>query len=153
MTSRQAPRILSRVDHRDSVGRIDTAERIYLSALSGSGSSHIRISGEPGAGTSEILRHTYDRLFLEQRFVVPFYFALSVNEGSARDAANRLVYEFILQSIAFRRNEPELIAASPDICELENLAPLADAEWVKTLASACSSDSPLNDPNGAFRSA
>jgi len=153
MTPKSPQKILSRVNNGDFASRVETAERIYLSALAGSGSSYIRIAGAPGAGTSELLRHTYDRLFIEQRFVVPFYFSLRAEDGSARLAATRFVYEFLLQAVAFRRNDPALIAASPDICELQKLAPLADAGWVKELCDSCDSESLLNDAQGAIRSA
>jgi hypothetical protein len=153
MTPKRPQKILSRVRNGAFGGRVETAERIYLSALSGSGSSYTRIASTPGAGTSELLRHTYDRLFLEQRFVVPFYFQLRTEDRSARDAAMRFVYEFLLQSVAFRLNDPAVIAAAPDICELQKLAPLADAVWVKELCDSCDSESLLNDANSAIRSA
>lgn len=153
MTPKRPQKILSRVRNGAFAGRVETAERIYLSALAGSGSSCIRIAGAPGAGTSEILRYTYDRLFLEQRFVVPFYFSLSKEDRSVRDAAMRFVYEFLLQAVAFRLNDPSLIAASPDICELQKLAPLGDAGWVKELCDSCDSESLLNDANSAIRTA
>lgn len=153
MTPKRPQKILSRVNNGDFAGRVETAEQIYLAALAGSGRSYIRIAGAPGAGTSELLRYTYDRLFLDQRFVVPFYFSVRIGDGSARDAATRFVSEFLLQSIAFRRNDPNLIAASPDICELQKLAALADAEWVKEICDTCDSDSPLNDANGSIRAA
>jgi serine/threonine-protein kinase RsbW len=153
MTPKRPQKILSRVRNGAFAGRVETAERIYLSALAGSGSSYIRIAGAPGAGTSELLRYTFDRLFLEQRFVVPFYFSLSKEDRSVRDAAMRFVYEFLLQAVAFRLNDPSLITASPDICELQKLAPLADAGWVKELCDSCDSESLLNDASSAIRSA
>jgi serine/threonine-protein kinase RsbW len=153
MTPKSPQKILSRVRNGAFAGRVETAERIYLSALAGSGPSYIRVAGAPGAGTSEILRYAYDRLFLEQRFVVPFYFSLSKEDGSARDAAMRFVYEFLLQAVAFRLNDPALISSSPDICELQKIAPLADAGWVKELCDSCESESLLNDANNSIRSA
>lgn len=153
MTPKRPQKILSRVRNGAFAGRVETAERIYLSALAGSGSSHVRIAGAPQAGTSEILRYTFDRLFLEQRFVVPFYFSLSKGDANACDAAKRFVYEFLLQAVAFRLNDPALIASSPDICELQKIGPLADAGWIKDLCDSCDSDSLLNDAGNAIRSA
>lgn len=153
MTPKRPQTILSRVNNGDFVGRVETAERIYLSALAGSGSSYIRIAAAPGSGSSELLRHTFDRLFLDQRFVVPVYFSLKAGDDSAERAAIRFVYEFLVQAIAFRKNDPALIAASPDICELQELAPLADAAWVKELCDSCDSASLLNDSASAVRSA
>lgn len=115
--------------------RAKEAEKLYLAAVSGGGASHFRVKGTPGAGLSDLLKQTYDRLFTEQRFVVPFYFALRREDATAVEAARRFVYEFLLQAIAFRRNDPQLIAASPDIRELQTLAPLPDVDWVKALVS------------------
>jgi len=122
--------LLSGVAADKYVGRADDVERLYLRAVSGAGPFRIRVSGPPEAGTSELLRKVYDRLFFEQRFVVPFYFSIRAGDLTARSAAARYAYQFLLQAIAFRRNDPDLIAASPDICELAKLAPLADAAWV-----------------------
>jgi hypothetical protein len=113
----------------------------------------MHISGPPAAGTSEVLRKVYDRLFHEQRFVVPFYFALRPGDISARSAASRYAYQFLLQAIAFRRNDPDLILASPDISELVKLAPMSDAEWVEPISEICRNDRPLNDERPFIRSA
>ncbi len=134
-------------------GRTEELERLYLAAVSGGGPAHVRVKGTPGAGTSELLRQTYDRLFVDQRFVVPFYFSLRHEDGTARDAAIRFASEFLLQSIAFRRKEPELIHASPDVCDLQKLAPLPDAAWVEAVCETCDSESALNDPNAFVRTA
>ena len=153
MTPKREKRIISRVNVGDFPGRIAEAERLYLHAVSGGGSSRVRVTGAPGAGTSELLRHTFDRLFLGQRFVIPFYFALRADDRTARDAAARLVYEFLLQAVAFRMDDPQMIAASPDVCELQKTSPLPDAEWIKSLCEVCEAKGSLNDEKAFIRSA
>ncbi len=139
MTPRRPQRILAEFSSEGLESRAEEAEKLYLAAVSGGGASHVRVNGTPGAGLSELLRQTYDRLFTEQRFVVPFYFSLRREDRTAVAAANRFAYEFFLQSIAFRRNDPKLIAAAPDIRELRKLAPLADADWVNAICDGLAS--------------
>ena len=140
MTPKRPQKILAEHSSERLEDRAEEAEKLYLAAVSGGGASHVRVKGTPGAGLSELLRQTYDRLFTEQRFVIPFYFALRREDGTAVDAARRFVYEFLLQAIAFRRNDPKLIAASPDVRELKKLAPLPDVDWVKAISEAIESD-------------
>jgi serine/threonine-protein kinase RsbW len=135
MTPKRPQKILAEHSSERLEDRAKEAEKLYLAAVSGGGAAHFRVKGTPGAGLSELLKQTYDRLFTEQHFVVPFYFALRREDATAVEAARRFVYEFLLQAIAFRRNDPQLIAASPDIRELQNLAPLPDVDWVKALVS------------------
>ncbi len=152
-SNRDNKKILAEHTSEGLEGRAEELERLYLAAVSGGGASPVRVKGTPGAGVSELLRQTYDRLFADQRFVVPFYFALRREDATARDAAIRFAYEFLLQSIAFRRKESELIKASPDICDLQKIAPLPDAAWVESICETCDSDSALNDPNAFVRTA
>lgn len=134
-------------------GLSETAENLYLAALAGGGGSHIRVKGTPGAGVSELLRQTYDRLFAEQRFVVPVYFALRSEDRNAQIAASRFVYEFLVQAIAFRRNDPQLVGTSPDLRELQNLAPLSDTDWVKAVCDTIDSEGSHTDPITLIRAA
>jgi len=136
MTPKSPHRILAGFTSEGLKSRAEEAEKLYLAAVSGGGASHIRVKGVPGAGVSELLRQTYDRLFTEQRFVVPFYFALRREDQTAAATATRFAYEFLLQSIAFRRNDPQLIAAAPDVRELRKLAPLPDADWVNAISTS-----------------
>lgn len=148
-----SPRNPQNVLARYSPGRTDDIEKIYLHAVSGSEPYLLNVSGAPGVGTSEVLRGVFDRLFFEQRFVVPFYFSFRIEDGDARSAAARYVYEFLLQTIAFRRHDAAMIAVSPDICDLRELAPLSDAGWVSQLCDECNEPGPLNDDRAFLRSA
>ncbi|MEQ1763279.1 MAG: ATP-binding protein [Pyrinomonadaceae bacterium] len=139
MTPKRPQNILAEHSSEGPEGRAEEAEKLYLAAISGGGASHIRVKGTPGAGVSELLKQACDRLFSEQRFVIPFYFALRREDRTAREAANRFGYEFLLQAIAFRRNDPQLIATSPDVRELRKLAPLPDADWVNAICESLES--------------
>lgn len=123
--------LLARVSAGQFAGRSEQIERLYLQAVSVAGPHCLRVAGAPNAGTSEMLRHLYDRLFYDQRFVVPFYFSLRSGDLTGRAAAARFAYEFLLQAVAFRRNDPALITSAPSAAELVRLAPLADAEWAE----------------------
>ena len=149
MSSRNPQFVLA----RHSQTRTDDIDEIYLHAVSAADPYVLGVLGPPGAGTSEVLRGVFDRLFLDQRFVVPFYFGLRAADGDARSAAARYLYEFLLQSVAFRRGEGGLIAAKPDICDLRDLAPLSDADWVARLCDECNEPGPLNDDRAFVRSA
>jgi serine/threonine-protein kinase RsbW len=153
MSSHSEKTLLAGVSADRYVGRLDQFERLYLHAVSGAEPFCVRISSPPAVGASELLRQVYDRLFREQRFVVPFYFAVRPGDATGEAAAARYLYQFLLQVIAFRRKDPALISASPDICELAKLAPLADADWVDRLCEACRNEGPLNNGRAFIRSA
>lgn len=152
MNPRTNKTLLARVSPGRFAGRIEETERLYLHAISGTEPNCVRLSGAPGAGTSEMLRQLYDRLFHDQRFVVPFYFCLRSGDRNSRSAASRFAYEFLLQAIAFRRNDPSLIAASPNILELVKLAPLADAEWVDRISKSLLNETQIGDEREFIRS-
>src|SRR5688572_20848611 len=139
MTPKRPQRILAEHSSEGLEDRAEEAKKLYLAAVAGGRASHIRVKGTPGAGLSELLRQTYDRLFIDQRFVVPFYFALRREDRTAVDAATRFAYEFLLQAIAFRSSDPQLIAASPDIRELRKIAPLPDSDWVNAICETLGS--------------
>ena len=145
--------VLARTPPDRFIGRSEELERLYLRAIASSGRSALHVEASAGAGLSELLRQVYDRLFAEQRFVVPFYFSVRAEDGTAHAAAARYQYQFLLQSVAFRRQQPGLITASPDICELSKLAPLQDAEWVNQMCEVCRNDGPLNDERAFIRTA
>lgn len=79
-------RIFSRTD--DLIGRDRELERLAAHAASRKG---LVLLAEPGAGTSELLRHLCDRILAERSNIVPFYFEVG-DENIWPDAApNTLV--------------------------------------------------------------
>jgi serine/threonine-protein kinase RsbW len=144
---------MGRVRPEKFVGRAGELDRLYLRALSGDESRALFVTGDAGAGVSETLRQLYDWMFTDQSFVVPFYFSVDVSDRDARGAATRYLYQFLLQTIAFRRQDASLLGSVPDICELAKLAPLQDAEWVGRMCEVCKPDGPLNDDRAFIRTA
>jgi serine/threonine-protein kinase RsbW len=153
MAARNRKPIMGRVRREMFVGRTAELDRLYLLGLSGDESRARLVTGDAGVGVSETLRQLYDRMFADQSFVVPFYFAVEAADRDSRGAATRYLYQFLLQTIAFRRRNPSLLASKPDICELAKLAPLQDVEWVNRLCEVCGIDSPLNDDRAFVRTA
>ena len=135
------------------IGRHADLERLYLRAVSSAESRPVSVVGNAGVGTSELLRSVYDRLFSDQKFVVPFYFPLRENDEDAYSAAARFKYQFLLQAVAFRTNAPDLIVSSPDVCELGKLSPLNESVWVDPLCDVCKNEGSLNDERAFIRTA
>lgn len=145
--------LLARTPPDRFIGREGELERLYLRAIASGGRAALSVVAPAGAGLSELLRQVYDRAFAEQRFVVPFYFSVRAEDVTAHAAAARYQYQFLLQAIAFRRQQASLIRSSPDICELSKLAPINDAEWVSQMCEVCRNDGPLNDERAFIRTA
>lgn len=124
-------RILGRIDHADLIGRDPAVERL-VSYSRGVASPSLCLLAPPGAGSTEVLRQTYDRLFSEQEGIVPIYLEIRVGEVG-RNLAVRFLYEFLLQAVACRRNDPNIIGASPDLREIAELALPGDAQWIDRL--------------------
>ena len=153
MNARISKRLFSRVSAGGLIGRDAEVERLYLRGVSSAESRPLSVVGRAGAGTSELLRSVSDRLFFKQRFVIPFYFSLNASDADSYSAAVRFKYQFLLQAIAFRTNDAELLDSAPDVCELAKLAPLNDSGWVDRLCDVCKNDGPLNDERSFVRTA
>lgn len=136
-------RILSHSEQADFVGRAAELERIANHAFSGR--SGLTLLAAPDAGASELLRQSFDRLFVEQDDVIPFYFEFKPADASANAAALRFLKEFLMQTVAFRRRDPGIIDAAPEICEIAELAVPSDGYWIDRLIESCRSDSRLNN--------
>lgn len=131
--------ILGRVKRDEFVGRVSELERLV---------SHVTQSGDAGrspegrgllillaplAGVSELLRQVFDSLFNHREDVVPIYFALPQAETTVVSAAIEFLNTFLLQYIAYRRDEPSLCQASLTLSDLVTLAPAADLDWIEEL--------------------
>lgn len=99
----------------------------------------------PAAGVSELLRQAYDRLFNERTDVVPIYFAFSRNETTAVSTAIEFLNTFVLQYVAYSRNEPALTQASLTLNDLAKLAPASDLDWIEALIAAFNRERFNND--------
>ncbi|MEP6635465.1 MAG: hypothetical protein ABJB97_01975, partial [Acidobacteriota bacterium] len=138
-------RILGRVSAEEFVGRAAELKQLV---------SHPRLPGDgrglllllaPSAGVSELLRQTYDQLFLEREETIPVYFAFTRNAKTAVSAAIEFLNTFVCQYVAFRRDEPALAQASLTLNDLVQLAPPGDAEWIGALVEAYNRERFSND--------
>ena len=67
---------------------------------------------------------------------VPIYFALPQTETTVVSAAIEFLNTFLLQYIAYRRDEPDLCRASLTLNDLVKLAPASDLVWIEELVEA-----------------
>ncbi len=143
-------KILSRREPQDLIGRNRELDEVLRHAKSDAGEGLLILSA-PAEGVSELLQQTYDQLFYEQGEVIPFYFALSTNDKTVENAVTRFLLTFLLQVVAFRRNDPELLNASPEITELAELSTPEDGYWIDRLIQACETPSLLADERSFVR--
>ncbi len=137
--------IFASCDPSEFVGRTAELERLLSYAAGESNSNGLVVLAAPNSGTSELLRQAYDRLFLDQTDVIPFYFEIKASDGNVRNTAVRFLREFLLQTVAFRRRDRNILDSSPEICEIAELAVPADGYWIDRLIETCHSESKLND--------
>lgn len=142
-------KILSTLESEDFIGRKSELDVLINRATGGNKIPGLLLLSAPALGVSELLKQTYDRLFLEQNEVIPFYFAFKKSDKTAKRAALRFLQTFLLQAVAFRRQNAGILEISPDICELTELALPSDGYWIDRLVETCENDSKLND-NRAF---
>ncbi|HKO60580.1 MAG TPA: ATP-binding protein [Pyrinomonadaceae bacterium] len=125
-------RILGQVKREEFIGRTGELERL-LAHAHGADSRGLLILLAPLAGVSELLKQTYDALFNKQGPGVPIYFALPAADTTPVSAAIEFLNAFLLQYIAFRRNEPALVSSALTLNEIVEVAPASDVEWIETL--------------------
>ncbi|MEJ7622497.1 MAG: ATP-binding protein [Pyrinomonadaceae bacterium] len=116
------------------IGRDAELDRLLRHAQGGPGG--ITVLAAPGAGASELLLQTFDRLFVDNLGVIPFYFELSNRDVNTKAAARRFAHEFLTHAMAYRRQDPGIIASAPGLYELAELSPAEDARWVDRFIAA-----------------
>jgi serine/threonine-protein kinase RsbW len=87
----------------------------------------------PRSGASELLRQAFDELFRQRGGATPVYFAFSRTDAASTAAARRFLHTFLTQTIAHRRDDAALVASSPTLRALLELAAPSDYEWVERL--------------------
>lgn len=142
-------RIFAKTDRSDFIGRETHIEKLLKLAENRSGG--IVILAAPAAGASELLRHVYDRLFVDQNEIIPFYFEVRKSDRTAQNAALRFLCEFLLQTVAFRRRDPRIIDSGPEISEIADLAVPEDGYWIDRLVESYSPDGRQHDDLGFTR--
>ena len=126
-------KILARTDSANFVGRDAELARLLIHGKGESDANGLIVLAVPSAGTSELLRQTYDRSFVEQGDVIPFYFEVKASDGDAENAARRFLSEFLIQAAAFRHRDEKMIDLAPTVGEIAELASASDGEWVDRL--------------------
>lgn len=142
-------KIFARCAQADFIGRIAELKRITDHAMSGA--SGLTVLAAPSTGASELLRQVYDRLFVEQTEIIPFYFECKTTDASTNAIALRFLKEFLMQTVAFRRRDSGIIVAAPEICEISELAVPSDGYWIDRLVESCHSDSRLNNADSIIK--
>lgn len=145
--------ILGRVKRDEFVGRASELERIVAIASHANhaaqathstsseaepaadvtGARGLLVLMAPLAGVSELLRQAFDTVFERRNGVVPIYFSLPQTETTAVSAAIEFLNSFLLQYLAYRRDEPSLCRLSLTLNDLVQLAPAADLKWIEEL--------------------
>ena len=144
-------KIFARCDEGEFVGRAAELDRLLRHAHSESDSPGLVLLSAPSSGSSELLRQVYDHIFFDRTDVIPFYFEIKASDTTARGVALRYLREFLLQTVAFRRQDTKILDSRPEICEIAELALPADGHWIDRLVETCHSDSKLNDDPSFIR--
>lgn len=144
-------KILSRVSAEQFIGRGIELEQILNHAELDKETRGLLVLSALGEGCSELLQQAYDKIFQAQDDVIPFYFAFNPNHKTAVQAARSFLQTFLLQVVAFRRNDTSLISSSPEICEISQKAIPADAQWIDRLVDSCETESKLEDERSFVR--
>ncbi len=143
--------ILSRLAADEFIAESFQFDEILRHAKNEHKNNGMLILASPFAGTTELLFQVYDQLFYQNDTIIPFYFAFSKNDKDAESTALRFLQTFLLQTVAFRRNDAELLKSSPDICEIAELALPTDGIWIDRLVNNCETKSKLNDVRSFIR--
>lgn len=125
-------KILSSVAPEDFTGRDAELEKLR-SLAQHKGSAFL--STGPGFGASEILKKCFDALFRDQSSLTPIYFQVRRTDVTAARCVRRFLYQFLLQTVAFRRRDPRIIKYSPGLDEIVRLSLPGDAGWTEQLAA------------------
>lgn len=129
-------RVMGRIAPETFVGRGDQLREITGLASHRAAQRSILLLAAPHAGVSELLRQSFDELFIQRGGASPFYFAFSRSDSTATHAARRFLHSFLVQLLAHRRTEPALIAAPPTLRVLLDLAAPSDYTWVERLVES-----------------
>lgn len=146
-------KILSRLESEDFIGRTSEIDEILRHAKGQNQAKGLLLLSAPNTGLSELLRQTYDQLFYEQGEIIPVYFSFTENDQTPEQFAKHFLQTVLLQVVAFRRNDPKILDAAPEICEISELALPSDGQWIDRLVSACESNSRLRDERSFVKQA
>lgn len=138
-------KILGTIPASDHIGRAREIDALLRHAARRNRSSALLLLSAPGLGVSEILRQTYDRLFLAQDETIPIYFSLKKSNKTAMEIAIRFVQTFLRQTVAFRRKDARILDFAGDLDELSRLAVPSDGLWIDRLIETLSGENPSDE--------
>src|SRR6185295_925699 len=101
-----------------------------------------------------LLRKCFDLLFNEHQEVAPFYYPLKAYYLDVDRFANDYLSQFLAQFIAFRRNEPRLIAAADEpLANIARSAPPGDYLWMRAIVESFARAAEVGDSSMLLRCA
>ncbi len=153
MSDLKRGKILSAVSAENFIGRTHELDALLRHAKGESLSEGLFVLSAPQLGASELLKQLYDQLFFEQGEIIPIYFAPKKSDKTSAQCAVRFLQEFIKQTVAFRRQNTNILNFGGDVCELAQLAIPRDGHWIDRLLETCRIESRLNDESAATRTA
>ena len=116
--------------------------------------SNVLVLGAPRSGKTEILRKSFDLLFGEGSDVAPIYYAFRAYSLDAKSFARDYLSQFLAQFIAFRRNDPRLIATADEpLAAIARAAPPEDYLWVRGIIDSFGRAAQSGDPSLLLRCA
>ncbi len=153
MSESTRKKILSSVLPEDFIGREAETDKLLRHAKGENAARGFLLLSAPALGASELLKQVYDRLFYEQNEIIPFYFAFKKSDRTALQSAVRFLQSFLQQTVAFRRQNAKILDASPEVCELAEIAAPSDGYWIDRLIETCQTESRLGDERSFIRQA
>lgn len=138
-------KILATIPTSDFIGRAREIDALLRHAAGKNRSSAFLLLSAPALGVSEILRQTYDRLFLAQDETIPIYFSLKRSDKNAKKTAIRFLRAFLQQTVAFRRKDARILDFAGDLDELSRLAVPSDGFWIDRLIETLSGENPSDE--------
>lgn len=145
--------ILSRLTDEESFVRQNELRNLCSIAKSRAVRNALVLAG-PRAGKTELLKKTYDRLFVEAAGVAPIYYSFRSTAPGVERFARDYLTQFLAQFIAFRRNAPRLmVAADASVTDMASAAAAEDYLWVKSLTDSFSRSAAQSDPGSMLRTA
>lgn len=133
---RSERRLLGRIAPADLIGRSAELAAIARHGRRDTPDRALLLTGEPGAGASELLRQSFDLAFHAHEDMVPIYFRIGEFDRTADAVAQRFLRTFLHHLTAFRLDDTGLLAASPAVHEFVELAPAGDVAWMEGLIHA-----------------
>ena len=145
MTVTPSRLILSRLSDQEFADREVVLARVCSIPRTASGKngndsvSNALLLGAPRTGATEILRKSFDRLFNQGSDIFPFYYVFRRSCLDPREFARDYFSQCLAQFVAFRRNDPKLIAtATEPLAVISRAAPAGDYRYVRSMVDAFS---------------